>query len=276
MLTNIRLLVLSFLTVFALMAGTVPSFAQTTVASTTFSAAVDATQQVVTVASGTDIDADDLLFADREVMIVRSRSGTSVTVRRGQMGTGARAHASGAIVYFGAANNFNANEVVAGSTCTSTAEIYLPRIVIPTGNVYQCTSSVWHMIGSLVGTLTVSYVMNANASLADQAFFIADRRYEVIAIAQIHSTAGSDASAVNLQVTKDDGTEAPGAGDNLLTNNSDAGFDLKGTANTKQAGTLTATTANLRLAVGDRLAVDYAGVLTAVVGVVVTVTLAPR
>lgn len=124
-------------------------------------------------------------------------------------------------------------------------------------------------------TVTVSFVMNANASLADQAFFIADRAYQIQSIREVHSTAGTDASAVNVQVTKDTGTQAPGAGSNLLTNNSSAGFNLKGTANTVQAGTLETTAATLKLAPGDRLSVDFAGTLTSVAGVVVTVTLFP-
>jgi hypothetical protein len=121
----------------------------------------------------------------------------------------------------------------------------------------------------------VQFWMAANASLADQAFFIADRAYNVVAIYEVHSTAGSDGSAVNLQVTKDTSTDAPGAGTNLLTNNADAGFNLKGTANTVQTGTLVATAASLKLAAGDRLAVDFAGTLTALAGVVVTVYLEP-
>lgn len=121
--------------------------------------------------------------------------------------------------------------------------------------------------------LVVSYVMNANASLADQCFFIADRDLEVISISEVHSTAGTDVGAVNVQVTKDTSTNAPGAGTDLLTNNSSAGFNLKGTANTVQTGSLTSTIASLRLTSGDRLSVDFAGTLTSLAGVVVTVIL---
>lgn len=113
------------------------------------------------------------------------------------------------------------------------------------------------------------------ASLVDQAFFIANRAYQVTAVKEIHSTAGNDAGAVNLQVTKDTSTDAPGAGTDLLTNNTNAGFDLKGTANTVQSGTLTGTTASLQLAAGDRLSLDFAGTLTTLAGVLVTVSLKP-
>lgn len=110
---------------------------------------------------------------------------------------------------------------------------------------------------------------------ADSVFYVATRPMEVVAIRQVHSVAGSDGSAVNVQVVKDTGTDAPGAGTNLLTNNSNAGFNLKATANTVQTGTLTSTAATKKLAAGDRLSVDFAGTLTDVAGVVVTVTLRP-
>lgn len=113
------------------------------------------------------------------------------------------------------------------------------------------------------------------ATLADGAFYVATRPVKVIAISEVHAVAGDDVGAVNVQVTKDTGTQAPGAGADLLTNNSDAGFNLKGTANTVQAGTLTATEADLVLAAGDRLSLDFAGTLDTLAGVVVTVTIAP-
>jgi hypothetical protein len=130
------------------------------------------------------------------------------------------------------------------------------------------------LVGEQAGdTITVTTRQLGNAVLADEAFFIADRAYEVVGISEVHATAGSDAGAVNLQVTKDTGTNAPGAGTDLLTNNANAGFNMKGTANTVQNGTLVATQATKRLAAGDRLSIDYAGVLTALAGVVVTVKL---
>lgn len=120
----------------------------------------------------------------------------------------------------------------------------------------------------------ITYRQQPNGELADEAFFIATRACKVVSVSEVHSTAGSDAGAVSLQVVKDTGTNAPGAGTDLLTNNSNVGFNLKGTANTVQTGVLTATAASLTLAAGDRLSVDFAGVLTALAGVVVTVHIA--
>jgi hypothetical protein len=112
-----------------------------------------------------------------------------------------------------------------------------------------------------------------NSLCIDQAFWTADGSYLVTGISYVHSTAGSDASAVNLQISKDTGTAAPGAGTDLLTNNTNAGFDCKGTANTVQAGVLVAAEATRTLVSGDRLSLDFAGTVTALAGVVVTVSL---
>lgn len=121
----------------------------------------------------------------------------------------------------------------------------------------------------------ITWKMLANASLADQAFFVcpAGFRYEVVAIAEVHSVLGTDAGAVSLQVTKDTSTDVPGGGTDLLTNGAGAGFNLKAAINVPQAGTLSTVSGVLQMKSGDRLSVDFAGTLTAVAGVVVTVLL---
>lgn len=126
---------------------------------------------------------------------------------------------------------------------------------------------------SLVRVVVANMPLNANN--VDQAIFTADRAYQVVSVTEIHATLGTDGSAVNVQLTKDTGTNAPGAGTDLLTNNTGAGFDLKATINTLQTGALTATLASLQLAAGDRLSLDYAGTITALAGVQVTVYLKP-
>lgn len=120
---------------------------------------------------------------------------------------------------------------------------------------------------------TVNVNIPLNSGCVDQAIFTADRPYQVVGVTEIHATAGNDAGAVNLQLTKDTGTNAPGAGTDLLTNNTNAGFDLKGTANTLQTGALVATAASLIMAAGDRLSLDFAGTVTTLAGVQVTVSL---
>lgn len=120
----------------------------------------------------------------------------------------------------------------------------------------------------------VTYNLQANGDLVDQAFYLAQRDVIVTAAYYVHSTKCSVASTV-VQVVKDTSTNAPGAGTDILTNNTNTGFDLTGANNTVQTGTLTATAATLRLAPGDRLSVDFAGTLTALAGVIVVVVLQP-
>lgn len=120
---------------------------------------------------------------------------------------------------------------------------------------------------------TVTMHAQAAAAMVDQSFFVADRAYVVTAINFVHAVAETTAASLLVQVTKDTSTNAPGAGADLLTNNSSTGFNCKSTANTVQNGTLTATTADLTLAAGDRLSVDFSAAATELVGVTITVVL---
>lgn len=121
---------------------------------------------------------------------------------------------------------------------------------------------------------SVTFSVVANGVLADRTFFCATRRMKITAMKYSHATAGS-ASGVNVQITKDTTTNAPGAGTNLLQNDSDAGFDCEETADTVQDGDLTATAAELHMLAGDYLSVDFSGTLTALAGVVITVFFEP-
>lgn len=109
-----------------------------------------------------------------------------------------------------------------------------------------------------------------NSGCVDQNVFIAPRALQITRIDYSHAVAGNDAGSVNLQVAKQTGTQAIGSGTNLLTNNTNAGFNCKAAANTVQNGTLTGTTASLQLAAGDRLALDFSGVVTTLAGVTLT------
>ena len=121
---------------------------------------------------------------------------------------------------------------------------------------------------------TVTFNGLLNADNVDKAFWIAPFPCEVIGVTEIHEVAGTDGSAVTVNLERLQGTEAPDAGDDLLTNNSNAGFDLKGTANTLQTGTLVGTSA-VQLAAGNRLGAAFAGTITSLAGTVMTVTLKP-
>lgn len=83
------------------------------------------------------------------------------------------------------------------------------------------------------------------------------------------------AAAANALVTRGQSTETPTQGDALLTNDTSAGFELDGAANTVQYGTLTSTAAHLRLETDDRLGIDFSGTVTAVRNLVIVIGYTP-
>lgn len=115
--------------------------------------------------------------------------------------------------------------------------------------------------------------MGAPAAATDTVFYVATRPLYVVSASAVFAVAAGGAS--KLQVTKDTSTNAPGAGTDLLTNNTNTGFDLNGTPNTVEAGTLVSTVATKTLAAGDRLAVDFADAIQSSSGIAVTVCMAP-
>lgn len=86
---------------------------------------------------------------------------------------------------------------------------------------------------------------------------------------EVHTTAGTDGSAVTIGLEKLTGTTALGSGSSVL----DSELSLKTTANTVQEGTLSMTLENRNLALGDRLALEDTGTLTSVENVTVLVEL---
>ena len=104
-------------------------------------------------------------------------------------------------------------------------------------------------------------------------FFIAPFECTVISFYEVHQTAGTNGGTVTLQLERLQGTEAPDAGDALLT----TALSLKATANTVQTGTITPTRVNgvglATLSTGNRLCLKDAGTLTDVANVTVTLQL---
>lgn len=83
-------------------------------------------------------------------------------------------------------------------------------------------------------------------------FWIAPFECTITEIREVHQTAEATAATAELQIEKLTGTQALDAGVACLS----TAFNLKGTANTVNTGTLTTTLANLRLSRGNRLAMD--------------------
>lgn len=146
---------------------------------------------------------------------------------------------------------------------------------IPTAKTLDVVDADALTVGGVIvpQVLEIMVHIQAAAAMLDQSFFLANRAYQVTAVKEVHAVAESSATNLHIQVTKDSGTDAPGAGDALLTNNTNDGFDGKATANTVQAGTLTATTAFLQMAAGDRLSVTFEDTATELEGMTISVTL---
>ena len=125
--------------------------------------------------------------------------------------------------------------------------------------------------------VTVHFPTNAAILTSPNvAAFIADADYEVVSVAEIHETIGSDGSAVTLDVVKATGTQAASAGTSMLAST----FSLKSTLNTvvrkdRGGGGLATARTTCQLAKGDRVAIKFGGTLTAVTGVCVSLVLVP-
>jgi hypothetical protein len=117
---------------------------------------------------------------------------------------------------------------------------------------------------------TVTYNIAANGSIGTTAFFIADQAYTVTGINYSHKTQGTGTAVAS--VTHDTGTQAAGAGTSLQVGTFACTTIVN---NTVTAGVLTATTSALTLAAGDRLSILFAGTLTTLAGVEVTVNMTP-
>lgn len=102
------------------------------------------------------------------------------------------------------------------------------------------------------------------AASVDKRIFTANRAYRVIGIRGTPDVAGTDGGAVTAVVRKVTSGTAITAGQALHTGS----YDLKGTVNTVQSLTLTSTDADLLLAAGDSIAIDFTGTLTDATGVI--------
>ncbi len=144
---------------------------QTAIGTTTLSAAITASQTTFAVASATGITSQTaqsqvLLLIDRELMQVLTVSGTTVTVNRGRNGTAAAGHLSGATVYrgFPAAFTSNINRAEPSGSCTRGNLAYVPVIVFPSGNKYDCLGGQFVLTASGVGGAPGAVLGSAVAS----------------------------------------------------------------------------------------------------------------
>lgn len=259
-------IVSSFLLTLAL---TGPAWAQTQLNTTTLAAAVTASQTSITVTSATGVVAGGGVYIGREFMRVGGAyvSGTVVPVMRAGR---AVAHVAGQPVHIGPAIAFINTD--RDGACVPAAEAYLPQINVDNGKIWNCHAGAGQWIderGAVVVTCRALLV----ADQIDQSCFTAERAFLVFKITYVATTAEA-AGTLTIIPKRQQGTEAPAAGDALATaiNAVTSGVP----AETVHTATLTASGELLMLHAGNRLALDYTGdVASELAGVVVTWFLYP-
>ena len=118
---------------------TSPAFGQAvTLTQTSLSAAVTASATTFSVASATNVSTSSALYVDKELMYVSAVNGTQVTVGRGEFGTAAVSHASGAMVLVGVPSAFFTYPPT--GSCTASQTPATPWVDIRTSAQYLCSS----------------------------------------------------------------------------------------------------------------------------------------
>lgn len=116
-----------------------------------------------------------------------------------------------------------------------------------------------------VGDIVISFPVNGSG---DVNVYTADRHVYVTEIREAHNVVGGASAAVTVK--KCTGTTAPASGTALHG----TPIDLTATINTVVTPTLTTTYADRALKPGDRLAFDYSGTTTNVMGAI-SIVLSP-
>ena len=123
------------------------------------------------------------------------------------------------------------------------------------------------------GSLAYGFVpvnIEWTAASVDKIKFVATRRYAVRSISARVEVAGTDGSAVTAVIKKAASGTAIASGTALHSGS----IDLKGTAATTQALTLSTTASDLIIEAGDCIGIDFTGTLTSATGAV-SVALVP-
>lgn len=204
---------------------------------------------------------------------------TTVAVKKAADGT---AVASGTTLMTGTFDLTGTNDTLQTATLSGTAASLLLAENDRLG--VDVTGTITALAGMTIAVVlspghaseTVSFYLEATGDIIDaEAFFTASRPSIITSIKWSHAVAGDDGGGLKAQIVKDTATDAPGAGTDILTNESNAGFDAQAAADTIIEGTLTGTAATLRMDPGDRLSLDFAGTTTTLAGVCLIVEFEP-
>jgi len=143
---TLRHLTVMLVAVFGLLIPTI-SHAQTRIDHTTFTAAVTATDQAITLTAASGSSAGDYLYVDGELMRIQSAINASTTNWRVQSGmsqgsTPARAHSWTAIVWvIDSGTEEGPRTFNVQGTCSLATERYLPHINTEENRIFDCASS---------------------------------------------------------------------------------------------------------------------------------------
>lgn len=192
------------------------------------------------------------------------------------VGTIANTQTIGTLIAAGSAGLFLAPgdslSVLFTGTLTTIAGVVIEVDLVNTCNAYLGGPPLYQPplqtpLGKTQVANVVQYYVKSNSEVASQVIFAANRDVNVVAIYATIVTAFG--AAITIDVTKDTGTQAPGAGSSLLA----AAMD--GTANGKLlVPALNATINRTLIQAGSRIAVKYSATTTGA-GVCITVVLAP-
>lgn len=116
---------------------------------------------------------------------------------------------------------------------------------------------------------TFAITFSKASSIANEMFGVVPVKAELCAVYEVHNTAGNHASAVSGSIERLQAVETTGQGDVVAT-----GIDLKGTASTSQAGTVTLADTRIFEA-GDRVGFVLTGNSQTLAGMFVTCLFRP-
>lgn len=190
---------------------------------------------------------------------VTGGAGGAIAITAGAGGTGtSTGGAAGAITLTAGAGG--AGSAVAGGNINlvpgAAASTAMPGEVLVNSVSGLCSANWQQFLSANVPVSGTSYT-----------FFVADRAYRVKAVSTIASSTGA---VPTVDVFKDTGTNAPGAGASVLT----GATSINTTANTRNTGTI-ASVALSTLAAGDRLSVKWGGTVGSLTGAMVSALLEP-
>lgn len=119
--------------------------AQTYATTTTLSAALGLNDTTMVVASATGFTVGRYVYIDAEAVEIRSISGTTIGITRGQLGTPQQAHATSKRVITGNDLHFQQSDPYYGQACTGGVgqAAYLPWINVLRGLVWTCVGTSW-------------------------------------------------------------------------------------------------------------------------------------